>query len=77
MKKGKTMKKVRKDSWNAGPGRVATRRNISQPESWWLAFERTAKKQSMSLSAWVGECCRNCVKESLEDRYKLGSPAAR
>ena len=34
------------------------RRNITQPADWWVAFEMQAKAEGLTLSEWVGECCR-------------------
>ena len=31
------------------------RKNISEPTDWWAAFEKQAKSEGMSLSAWLGE----------------------
>ena len=35
----------------------ATRKNITQPTDWWVAFEACAKQQGKNLSEWVGEQC--------------------
>jgi hypothetical protein len=34
------------------------RRNITQPADWWAAFEIQAKGEGLTLSEWMGECCR-------------------
>ena len=51
------------------------RQIMTQPEDWLKAFSTEAKKQRLSLSAWIGECC---VKElPLEVQAKLSQrPAA-
>ena len=36
---------------------------ITQPTEWVEAFKAQAKKENMSLSEWIGECCiANCPK---------------
>jgi hypothetical protein len=34
------------------------RRNITQPEDWWAAFEKQANAEGMTLSEWVGWACK-------------------
>jgi len=34
-----------------------SRKNISQPPEWWLAFQTEADKHGQSLSEWIGDCC--------------------
>jgi hypothetical protein len=43
------------------------RKNITQPDDWWAAFEATAKEAGLSLSEWVGECCLVRVPKQLRD----------
>jgi len=37
---------------------TSERKNISNPRDWWAAFETQARADGMSLSEWVGECCK-------------------
>ena len=37
---------------------TSERKNISQPADWWAAFEKQAKAEGLTLSEWMGECCR-------------------
>ena len=37
---------------------TTTRKNITQPADWWVAFEIQAKSEGLTLSEWIGECCR-------------------
>lgn len=39
-------------------GMKAERRNITQPADWWAAFEIQAAAEGLTLSEWMGECCR-------------------
>lgn len=50
------------------------RKNITQPEDWWAAFEAAAQTENMTLSEWVGECCRANIKSELSDRPPTGRP---
>ena len=36
----------------------AERKNITQPADWWAAFELQANAEGLTLSEWIGECCR-------------------
>jgi len=37
----------------------SAKKTISQPPDWWAAFQAEADKCELSLSAWIGFCCRN------------------
>ena len=37
---------------------ASVRKNITQPANWWQAFEAEATANGLSLSEWIGECCR-------------------
>lgn len=50
------------------------RRNISQPSDWWTAFERTAQQDGLTLSEWIGECCRANVPDELSERPPANRP---
>ena len=50
------------------------RKNITQPASWWVAFEAAATEEGLTLSEWIGECCRCYVDEPLEDRPPAHRP---
>ena len=43
------------------------RRNITQPADWWVAFELQAKAEGLTLSEWVGECCRVYVEKGVNN----------
>jgi hypothetical protein len=49
------------------------RKNIVQPVDWWIAFEAAAKTEKLSLSAWIGERCRQGLGE-LSQRPGRGRP---
>lgn len=46
----------------------ATRKNITQPEDWWQAFEYEASRCGLTLSEWVGECCMAYLKQATQSR---------
>ena len=54
------------------------RKNISQPHDWWLAFEAAARADGRTLSAWIGECCVECIPDSaqaeMSERLPVGRP---
>ena len=31
------------------------RKNITQPEEWWIAFEKAAEREGLTLSQWIGD----------------------
>ncbi len=35
----------------------AVRKNVTQPEDWWAAFQAEAKRNGQTLSEWVGAAC--------------------
>jgi len=54
------------------------RKNITQPDDWWSAYEAQAKKEGKSLSAWMGERCNeglpNAVRKKLSERQPAHRP---
>jgi hypothetical protein len=42
---------------------------LKLPVDWWIAFLRQAQAKEISLSEWVGECCR--VQLPRNERRKL------
>lgn len=42
---------------------------LKLPVDWWIAFLKQAQRQNISLSEWVGECCR--AKLPPKERQKL------
>lgn len=54
------------------------RKNLTQPSDWWAAFADQAAQDNVSLSEWVGECCRAAVdtrtRQRLSDRPSVGAP---
>jgi len=55
------------------------RRNVTQPADWWDAFKAAADKQGLSLSEWIGDCCKQQlpakVAAKLSDRQPAHRPA--
>lgn len=54
------------------------RKNITQPTDWWKAFEKAARDEGLSLSAWIGKAAlkqlpREVVR-SLSERKPSGRP---
>ena len=51
---------------------------MRQPADWLAAFRSQAEEEDMSLSAWIGECCKaNLTKEvrkGLSERPSVGAP---
>jgi hypothetical protein len=43
--------------------------NLRLPVDWWVAFLKEAESKDISLSEWVGECCR--AKLPPKERQKL------
>jgi len=54
------------------------KKNISQPESWWEAFEIQAAAEGLTLSAWLGEAAKaklpRDVAKKLTDRPPANRP---
>ena len=50
----------------------AERKNITQPQDWWIAFITAASVARMPLSEWIGDCCvanlPKSVQAKLSDR---------
>lgn len=54
---------------------TSERKNITQPTDWWAAFEAAAQAEGVSLSEWVGACCRAKVTAvRLSTRPTVGAP---
>jgi len=55
-----------------------TRRNVTQPGDWWLAFASAAKQKDMTLSEWMGWACKRQVdkevRNTLSDRPAANRP---
>jgi len=54
------------------------RKSITQPADWWAAFQLQAQAEGMTLSEWMGECCRvylpSGVNSALLDRPPANRP---
>ena len=35
------------------------RKNVTQPGDWWAAFEEQAWREGKTLSAWIGDACKD------------------
>lgn len=55
----------------------AIRKNITHPADWWDAFEEQAKKENMTLSAWIGECCFANIPKEKQAKLSERPPAHR
>lgn len=53
------------------------RRDLTQPDDWWVAFEKQAQILDMNLSEWVGYCCLLRLKEGDMDKLSKRTPAHR
>lgn len=53
------------------------RRNLSQPKDWWEAFQSQAKKEAMTLSEWIAECCKANLDDSVASNLSERRPANR
>jgi len=53
------------------------RRNITQPADWWGAFKAAADKEGMSLSEWIGECCKQQLQARAAAKLSERPPAHR
>ena len=57
---------------------ASERRNITQPDDWWRAWEQQAAADGMELSAWIGRLINKtlpkAVRESLSVRVAKGRP---
>lgn len=46
---------------------TSERRNLTQPDDWWAAFECQARTDGQTLSEWAGDCMRvNLPKDASE-----------
>jgi hypothetical protein len=55
----------------------ASRKNITQPSDWWVAFEDQASKCNMTLSAWIGDCCCANLPVKVQKKLSERPPAHR
>ena len=53
------------------------RKNITQPADWWLKFDSEARKAGMTLSEWVGQCCRKALSKTENKLLSERPPAHR
>ena len=57
---------------------TCTRKNLTQPEDWWSAFEQQAASEGLSLSEWLGNAGRKQlpteVRDGLSERPKAVRP---
>ena len=57
---------------------TTTRKNISQPADWWLAFEAQATTMGCTLSEWIGMNCQaflpDDVRAGLSERPAANRP---
>lgn len=54
------------------------RKNITQPDDWWAAFEAAAKKAGQPLAEWLGDAGKDKLPKAkaakLTKRVKRGKP---
>ena len=55
----------------------AKRKNITQPEDWWLAFEEEADRCGMTLAGWIGDCCWANLPKGKQSKLSGRQPAHR
>lgn len=53
------------------------RKNISQPDDWWKAFEEQAKKEGYTLSSWMAACCMANLPRHVQNALTDRPPAHR
>jgi len=53
------------------------RKNITQPSDWWVVFEDQAKAEGMTLSAWIGEACKDRLAKKQTKKLTDRPPAHR
>jgi hypothetical protein len=53
------------------------RKNITQPSDWWAVFEAQAKSEDMTLSAWIGEACKDRLAKKQAKKLTERPPANR
>ena len=49
-------------------------KQITQPEDWWELFKQQAYLEGLTLSEWIGNCCRDrCIRAAVnyEDAKKV------
>jgi hypothetical protein len=56
----------------------SSRKNVTQPDDWWKAFEQAARDADMDLSSWLGEAAKAMlppkVSKKLSERATRGRP---
>ena len=57
--------------------RLNNRKHIMQPVDWWEAFEKAAKAEGVSLSAWIGEAAKAKLPSSVAKKLTKRPPANR
>lgn len=53
------------------------RKNITQPADWWVVFQEASDKAEMSLSAWIGEACKDKLDKKQVKNLSERPPANR
>jgi hypothetical protein len=56
---------------------ASVKRNISQPEPWWEAFEHQAESEGKTLSAWLGEAGKAKLPREIAKKLTDRPPANR
>lgn len=56
---------------------TSERKNITEPEEWWLAFEAQAKKEGLTLSEWIGKQCFDALPAKVQKTLPERPPANR
>lgn len=51
------------------------RRNTTQPEDWWDAWDQAAKEAGLDLADWIGRQCNKALPKNV--RIKLSERATR
>lgn len=65
-----------KDGTTTGWNKMANeRRNITQPDDWWAAFQAAADSEGRDLSSWIGEAAK--AKLSKKKAAKLSQRVTR
>ena len=56
---------------------MTVRRNITQPPDWWAAFDKAAQAKGLTLSEWMGQCCRQQLTKQADAKLSQRPPAHR
>ena len=56
---------------------MSERKNITQPSDWWELWTATAKKEGLSLSAWIGQQCNEGLSKAQRSKLSERNPAHR